>query len=337
MTAAMFCFRVTFNIVAVAWLGWGVWGVLWASAATSAVFGAILTWHELRKASFLPDMKKLKDVFRFALPFVPVGLCGMALHNGDRFFLMRFAGADEVGLYALGYKVALVVGILSTGPLCQVWTARMFEAFELPSAPAVVGRVCTRILAAYLFAGIGVCIFQDELLGILAVPSYYGAMAVIGPVALAYLFWAASNLMDAAFWVRHRSDLKPRIIFVSASVTLGLYAWLIPPFGAQGAAYATLFGMVVHCGITFAVSQRVFCVQYEFRRLAVMLASAVALTLAARWMPPGILGFIGQFALWAAWPALLWWGDIITTSEKRMILAACGRARRWVGCLAPGR
>jgi len=336
-TAAMFCFRVTFNIVAVAGLGWGVWGVLGASAATSAVFGAILTWHELRKASFLPDMKKLKDVLRFALPFVPVGLCGMLLHNGDRFFLMSFSGADEVGLYALGYKVALVIGLLSTGPLCQVWTAKMFDAFELPSAPAAVGRVCTRILAAYLFVGTGVCIFQDELIRVLAARGYRGATAVIGPVALAYFFWALSNLMDAPLWVRRRSDLKPRIIFASASVTLGLYAWLIPPYGAQGAAYATLIGMVVHCGITFAVSQRVFCVEYEFRRLAVMLAAAVALTLASRWMPRGIPGMVGQLALWAAWPALLWWGDIVTTSEKTMILAACSRARHWIGCLAPGR
>lgn len=337
MTAAMFCFRVTFNIAAVAWLGWGVWGVLGASAATSAVFGVILTWHELRKSSFRPDMKKLKDVFRFALPFVPVGLCGMLLHNGDRFFLMRFAGADELGLYALGYKVALVIGMLSTGPLCQVWTARMFEAFELPNAATAVGRVCTRILGAYLFVGTGVCIFEDELIRLLASSSYRGAMAVIAPVALAYFFWAASNLMDAPFWVRRRSGLKAWIIFASASVTLALYIWLIPLYHARGAAYATLLSMIVHCGITYAVSQRVFHVDYEFRRLAVMLAAAVALTLASRWMSRDLPGILAQLALWAAWPALMWWGDVVTTSEKEMSLQVCSRARHWIGRLAFGK
>ena len=93
--------------------------------------------------------------------------------------------------------------------------------------------------------------------------------------------------------------------------------------------------MMVHCGITYVVSQRVFRVQYEFRRLAVMLAAAVALTLAAPLLPPGILGIVGQVALWLAWPALLWWGNIIAISEKSMIMAACSRARRWAACLVP--
>lgn len=336
LMAAMFCFRVTLSIVVVGCLGWGVWGILAASAATSSVFGVLLTWRELAKASFRPDMKKLWEVFRFALPFVPVGLCGMVLHNGDRFFLMSYAGADELGQYALGYKVALVVGMLSTGPLCQVWTARMYDAFELPGASTIVGRVCTRILAAYVFVAIGVCLFQVEVIRLLAVPSYYGATAIIAPVTLAYFFWTASNLMDAPLWVRRRSDLKPWIIFASASVTLGLYAWLIPRYGAQGAAYATLLGLAVHCGITCMVSQRVFRVKYEFGRLAVMLAAAVALVLAARGAPHSAGGLLEKLVLWAAWPALLWWGGIVTAEEKSLLLGVWGRGRHWLGRIAPG-
>jgi len=185
--------------------------------------------------------------------------------------------------------------------------------------------------------GTVVCIFEDELIRLLASSSYRGAMAVIGPVALAYFFWAASNLMDAPFWVRRRSGLKAWIIFASASVTLVLYAWLIPLYHGRGAAYATLLSMVVHCGITYAVSQRVFHVDYEFRRLAVMLAAAVALTLASRWMSRDLPGILAQLALWAAWPALMWWGDVVTTSEKEMSLQVCSRARHWIGRVAFGK
>jgi O-antigen/teichoic acid export membrane protein len=324
--AAMFVVRVTLTILAVVGLGWGVWGVLTSAAATSAFFGLLLTWREFRKNSWRPDLKTLKEVLKFSLPFVPVGICGMLLHNGDRFFLMNFCGADEVGQYALGYKLAVTAGALSTGPILQVWTARMYDAFELPDAALYVGRVCTRILAVYLFACLGLCLLDKELLLVLAKPSYHGAIAVIVPVTLAYFFWTLSNLMDAPLWVRRRSGLKPWIILASASVTLVLYLWLIPRYGALGAAYATLAGLAIHCGITFLVSQRVFYVRYEFGRLAVMLALAVAMVVAAQGVQEGPAGIVEKLALWAAWPLALWFGGVITAEEKTWARAACWRA-----------
>jgi O-antigen/teichoic acid export membrane protein len=260
----------------------------------------------------------------------------MFLHNGDRFFLMKYAGADELGLYALGYKVALVVGMLSTGPLSQVWTARMYDAFDLPDAARVVGRVCTRILSAYVFVGLGVCLFQREVIRVLAASSYHGATAVIAPVTLAYFFWTLSNLMDAPLWVRRRSSLKAWIVFASAAVTMGLYAWLIPLYGARGAACATLLSLVVHCGFTFLVSQRVFRVDYEFGRITLMLIVAVALLVAARGAAPGIVGLAEKAVLWLAWPVCLWWCGIVSRQEKCLVRSNLRRAWGWLGHARPG-
>ncbi len=334
--AAMFCFRVTLAFVAVACLGWGVWGIFGSTAATFVCFGLVLTWHELRRASFHVDFKILREIFRFALPFVPAGLCGMFLHNGDRFFLMKYAGADELGLYALGYKVALVVGMLSTGPLSQVWTARMYDAFDLPDAARVVGRVCTRILSAYVFVALGVCLFQREVIRLLAASSYYGATGVIAPVTLAYFFWTMSNLMDAPLWVRRRSSLKAWILFASATVTLALYAWLIPLYGARGAACATLISLAVHCAITFVVSQRIFHVDYEFGRITLMLSLAIVLLVVARGAAPGALGLAEKAVLWATWPLCLWWTGVVSRQEKGLVLTNVRRARGWIAQAVPG-
>ncbi len=330
VTAAMFCFRVTVTILAVAGFGWGVWGVLGASALTSVLFGAYLTGRELRKSSFLFDARELREVLKFAVPFLPVGVCGMLLHNGDRFFLMNFGGADQVGQYALGYKLVWAVTLLSTGPLCQVWSASMYQIFTLPGASAVVGRANTRILAAYLFAGMGLCIFDEQWLAILAPPSYSAAHTVIWPITLAYFFWIAANLMDATLWVHRRSGLKFWIILASTSVAVTLYALLIPRYGTMGAAYATLVGMLVHCAITCVVSQRVFHVRHEFGRLSVMLGSAVALTAASHHVGNNIPGLLEKLALWLAWPVLLWWTGVATQDEKYVVRAVCRRARSWL-------
>ena len=130
--------RLVLVIVAVVVLHAGVWGILIASAIVSVTFGGALTFRECLRSSFRPDLGKLREVAAFALPFVPTGICFFVLNNGDRFFLLRHSGPEEVGLYALGAKLAAVV-VLAIEPLGRVWSSEMYRAFERPDARAVVG------------------------------------------------------------------------------------------------------------------------------------------------------------------------------------------------------
>ena len=203
----------------------------------------------------------------------------------------------------------------------------MYSAFARPDAAKYVGQACTRILAAYVFVAMGICILDEDLIFVLATPSYSSATKVVMPVTLAYFFWHAANLLDAPLWVFRRTSVKPWIFAISASVTVALYVWLIPSHGGCGAAYATLAGLAVHCGITLLASQRVFPVRYEFGRLAPMLALAIALTLVSQTSVPGLQGLPCRLALWAAWPVILWCAGVVTSEEKSIVRAACSRIR----------
>ncbi len=70
------------------------------------------------------------EMLAFALPFLPGGLCFFILHHGDRFFLLQEGGAEEVAIYALGYKLALAVSMFSLTPLYMVWSVRMYDVAQ---------------------------------------------------------------------------------------------------------------------------------------------------------------------------------------------------------------
>ena len=55
------------------------------------------------------------------------------------------------------------------------------------------------------------------------------------------------------------------------------YLLLIPYWSIAGAASATLAGFVFHAVVTYFVSRRVFSVQYQFGRIALMLGGAVGM------------------------------------------------------------
>jgi O-antigen/teichoic acid export membrane protein len=314
---AQFVVRVTLCIVLVRFLGWGVAGALTATLAMGVAFGVGLSVRELARGVAWPGLAEARALLHFALPLLPGGLCFFVLHHGDRFFLLRHCPADEVGTYALGYKLAMTVSVFSLQPLFMVWSARMYAVARTPEAPVAFGRAFTRILAAYVFAGLGLCLFAEEIVAVLGGAPYASAARIVAPVLLGCLFQGAVSLMDAGLYVRRRTGLKLAITLAATLVMLLLYEAFIPAWGGLGAALATLLGFALLAVITWFVGQRVFPVRYEWPRLAGLLAVAVGLWLAGHGLPAGPWGLAGKAGLWLAAPLLAWASGLVNAEEKR--------------------
>ena len=322
VTASQFVVRVVLCVVLTVGLHWGATGVLTATAVTTGTYGVVLSLRELARGRAWPSFRRLTGLLRFALPILPVGLCFFILQYGDRFFLVYWRGREEVGVYGLGYKVALAVSTFSLSPLYMVWNARMFQAAEEPDAPRVFGRVFTRILAAFLLVGLAACLFQDEAAAVLGGAAYAGAAAVVAPVVLAGFFQAAASLMDAGFYVRRRTAPKFWITLAATAVILVLYGVLIPPYGAMGAAFATAAGFAFLALGTWWATQRIFRVEYEWGRVFDLLLLAAGLWLVSRFLPASAWAVPAKAGLWLLGPLLVWLCGLPSASEKHFVRAA---------------
>jgi O-antigen/teichoic acid export membrane protein len=333
--------RVSLCVLLVTWLGWGVGGVLTATALTAALYGVGLCGRELARGWALPDAAQVRALLRFSLPFVPGGLCFFLLHHGDRFFLLHYNhGAAEIGRYALGYKLGMAVSTFSLTPLYMVWGARMYAVARTPEAPIVFGRAFSRILAAYLAVGLAVAMFQDEVVGLIAAPEYARAADVVPLIVLACFFQAAASLMDAGFYVRRRTGLKLGTTVAATAVMLTLYVLLIPRCGSLGAALATLGGFAFLAGSTWWTTRRIFPVHYEWPRLGALAGLTVGLWLVSRTLPAGSWSMSVKVGLWLAWPLALWYGGLMSDLEKaharELVGEVSGRLRAALRVL-PGR
>ena len=328
---SQFVVRVVLCIALTVWLRWGVAGILTASAVTNGLYGVGLCLRELLRGAAWPDRECLRALLKFALPFLPGSLCFFILQNGDRFFLLRFAGAAEVGVYGLGYKVALAVSTFSLGPLYMVWSARMFQAAEAADAPQVFGRTFTRIMAAFLLVGLAACLFQDEAAFILGGAAYAGAAGIVAPVVCAGFFQTGASLMDAGFYVRRRTGLKLYITLAATAVILVLYSVLIPLYGAMGAAAATAGGFAFLAFCTWRVTQRIFPVEYEWGRLIDLAGLAAGLWLASRFLPAAGWAIAAKAGLWLLWPLLVWACGVPSEEEKAHLYAGARRILAWLG------
>jgi O-antigen/teichoic acid export membrane protein len=339
VSVSQFTVRVALCFVLVGWLRWGVWGVLLATVSTSAVYGMVLSGWGLLSSGAWPGYNHVRALLRFALPFLPGGIGFLIMQHGDRFFLLKSLGQEEVAIYGLGYRLALGVGMFSLGPLYMVWSSAMYKAARSPDAPIVFGRALTRILAAYVYVGLGLCMFQDEIVAILGGSAYAHAARIVTVVVVAGFFQTAAALMDAGLYVRRRSGLKVGITLSSTLVMSLLYCVLIPYYGSMGAALATLGGFAFLALVTWMVSQCVFPVRYEWSRLILLVSLGSGTWLIAHYVPATWSWSPLKLGLLAGVPMLAWKTGLVSSAEKAYLSglaltlrnALFGRLLSWPG------
>jgi O-antigen/teichoic acid export membrane protein len=319
--------RVALCLLFVAGFDWGVGGVVAAALLTSGLYAGVVAGRELWRGRLRFDRGTARALVRFALPLAPCGICYFLLNNGDRFFVLSWWDEREVGLYAFAVKLAAAVPLFSRGPLMMVWGPRMFELARQPDAAGIFGRAFTRILAAYVFVGLGLCVLAHEAIAVVGGPAFAESAAVIAPAVLAYFCMAAADLMDSAFYVRGRVGLKTCAMLPSAAVAVLAYLVLVPRAGGVGAACATLVAYACHALVTHLLSRRVFPVRWEVGRVVAMLALAAGLWLAAGLLPRAAWAVPVKVGLWALWPALLWVFGLVSPAEKQEVRAACAWLR----------
>lgn len=328
ITLMQFVVRLGLCVLFVKCLDGGVAGALGATVLMGSIFGLVLCTREVLRGPAWPSRYHLRGLFRFALPLMPGGLCFLLLHHGDRFFLFRYCSAEDVGTYALGYKLALAAGTFSLAPLYMVWGAHMYTVARREDASLVFGAAFTRILAVYLLVALALGLFQDEVVRLVGGTDYASAAAVVAPVLLGYFFQSAASLMDAGLYVRRRTGLKLGITLATTVVMLLLYGVLIPSHGSMGAAWATLLGFAFLAGCTWTVTQRVFPVRYEWTRLIAMLTLAAGLWLLSRLLPAEPWSWPIKGALWLAGPAAAWGMGLLSSQEKEQLRGLSEAARR---------
>lgn len=320
--------QLTLVAIALCLFDAGIWGVVLAFALNNLIFGLWLNFRELTRTRSHPSRQQLRDIVRFSLPFIPSGICYFLLHNGDQFFLVEYHDTFVVGIYALAYRLAKGVATFASQPLCQVWSAAMYEAYKQPDRAAVFGRAITRITGAMVFACLGLALFRHEAIQLLGATKFAGATEVLPILLLAHVFLLLANLADGAIYVTRRTDLKPYIAAVAMTVMVAAYWLLIPRYAAWGGAVATLLGFVVLFLATAIATRRLFAIQYEVGRLTVLISAAAVAFVLGELLPLGWQFVAVRLAIFAATPTVLWYLNFVQPAEKAYVRATI---RKWLG------
>jgi O-antigen/teichoic acid export membrane protein len=279
-----------------------------------------------------------RDLLGYGIYLIPTGLLNFLLHLSDRYFLKHFSSLQAVGLYALGYRFGEIL-FFAQQAFVLAWPQFLFENRKSPEAPALYARVFTYFLAIMGFLWLAVSLLAEELVKIMAAPSFHEAYRVVPWIAGAFFFQALAPVGNVGMALHRKVKYRPMVLGAAVLFNLGLNYWLVPRYGSMGAAVASFASLLLKSSLEILVGNRLYPVPYEFSRIGRLVLVGLTLYSVGSLMAWSSLwsALIGKMCLLLCSPLLLYASGFFEPGEVERLRGGLGRLQRWSGGLLQPR
>jgi O-antigen/teichoic acid export membrane protein len=216
---------------------------------------------------FRADRKHLRTALAFGIPLVPHGLSGTIKTMADRVIITGMISIADTGLYAVGFQVAMVIGLLEDA-VNKAYVPWLFE--RLKRGLASDKRRIVLMTYAYCAGLMGLAVLlgitAPRLLEIFAGPRFAGSSRFVIWIAIGFAFDGMYKMVVNYIFFARRTKSLPWITFSAALIGVGLNLFVIRRFGAVGAAYTfALMNALIFVAV-WIVSSRIYPMPWNLRR-----------------------------------------------------------------------
>src|SRR5579872_4383754 len=267
---------LSLNIYFIAVMKTGLVGILYSGLISTGLVTIGMTVMTVREVRWGFDRQKLVALVRFGSPLIFTSASAFVLNFADRFFLQRYTNISTVGIYALGYKFGFMLSFLIIQPFIMIWGARMYQIAKQENSGETFSRLFAYFLLVLTAAALALSLVIRNVIAIIAPPQYFDAYRIVPVVALAYVFYGIAYYFQTGIYISKKTIYLGILGTASAAVNIGLDFLLIPRYAALGAAWATVLSFIFMAILGYVFSQTVYPIPYKIHKIAIAVASAVA-------------------------------------------------------------
>jgi O-antigen/teichoic acid export membrane protein len=320
---AGFFATAVFMLVLVVEFRMGATGGLVAQAAGAAVTAIPSLFFMRRHMNLTITTKILKTCLLFSLPLVLYGVSGWVMDTSNRVFIERYVGLGQLGLFNIGSQFAMILGFV-LGAIGLALTPLFYETARLDHAPELLARFGLLYIACTLGLGLIVSVFSREAIQLFTQPAFHDAYEVVPVLTATQALTGVWQLIAPPVMLKQKTGTLAVIVTVVACLSFGLNMWLIPAYGIMGAALSPFIANVLLNLMVFVVSIRLYPVPYNYRRLGLVLLSAIGVYFAADWVATNhlVMSLVTKTLIIGIYPGLLLWFGILDRSNLIGLLRA---------------
>jgi O-antigen/teichoic acid export membrane protein len=264
---------------------WHITGVFAAITVSSTIYSIVVIFQLKNWLHFSWfTTKRLRVMLNFAIPMIPAAISYWLLNNTDSYFIAYFTkSTHEVGLFGIGAMVASGLGLF-TGAFQQAWGPFAFSIINDAEAKKIYANVF--LLYGYVIGLLAalLMLYAPEILMTFTTSDYYDSAWVAGILGYNLLFIGLSYIAIIGTTIVKSTRPYGYAMLYATILTILLNVILIPRFGKEGSALATVIAQVLVPVYLFYIGQKVYPIPYKFAHVAVVIITLLAIVVAVRFM-----------------------------------------------------
>jgi O-antigen/teichoic acid export membrane protein len=241
------------SIIFVTQIGLGVQGILFGLFC-GYFFASMVNLFFLKsmlKLQFSVDY--LKQMIAFSLPLLISSFSVFLNLYFDRVIISKFLDFQQLGIYSMGYKVALLAGII-------------FSIFKRTTTPYIYENYnkeffkisLNNILKGYFFSGEIIYLISD---------SRFSPAIVLVPLFVTSFSLSGAIIFFPGFGIARKTNLIAIITVCTCIINIGFNILLIQEYGVIGSIYASLLSNLFLLTSHMLFSKKYFTTEYDVKTI----------------------------------------------------------------------
>lgn len=266
ITFAQFISMICLNIFFIAFMKYGVLGMLLSTLITFSIICITLLIKTLTFTGIKLIFSVFLDMLRYSTPLIPATLSMFVINFSDRFFLNHYESLAQVGIYSLAYKFGMILTAMIVQPFSLIWQSKMFQFYEDENRSALYNSIFLMFLFVMCSGYLLISGYVGEALKIMVSDKYYEAAIYVPIICAAYLLNGINLIFNAPLYAEKKTKIIGKINLLAALLNVILNITLIPVYGIMGAAIATLLSYLFIVSYTVFESTKISNIEWDWKR-----------------------------------------------------------------------
>lgn len=254
-------------------------GYVFVSNVISTVLVTLLLIPDM-KFVFRPDFGLLKQMLRYSLPLLVLGVAGIMNQTLDKIifpFLLddKDFASSELGIYGACFKVAMVM-MMFTQAFRYAYEPFVFSKHEDKNSVGAYADAMKYFVIFSLLILLGMLFYLD-IIKMIIHPSYWAGMRVVPIVLFSYVFQGVFFNLSLWYKLTDRTHYGAYFSLMGLAITLLLNVLLVPRISYMGSAWASFACYMVMMLLSYFIGQRYMKIPYDLRSIGLYLGVTLLL------------------------------------------------------------
>jgi O-antigen/teichoic acid export membrane protein len=231
-------------------------------------------------------------LIKFGAPLLFSELSFLLLSYSDRYLIVAILGEQALGLYFVGYNVAMYIGNIVIFSLSYAMVPISVEVYGeegRKTTEAFLSKCLRYLLIAIIPMWFGYVAISKELFIVLASAKYAAAAEFSPLILLAYFLLAVNTIFNAGFYLKTKTMLTFIFGLSTVILNIGLNLILLKKLELMGASISALISCIVSTILIIIVSNRYIKIKIEIGTILYYIGASCLMFLVLAQMNIGVI------------------------------------------------